>query len=444
MNELKPERSYWIKSGTYVIFQRLGSLLFGFGSYFFLVRYYEVSVFGVWTLFLVLTTASEMSRSAFIQNAFIKFFNEGKVDKNKLFTASLFLNCCATVLFILILLGLIPILRSFWKTEVIQSLIYCYCVTSVILIPFTQLNYLEQANHRFSGVFWSNIIRQGLFFVIVIVCFVLFPRMSLTFFGWMQTVSALAGMLVAYFLCKRYLPEKLSLDWNLIRQLFGFGKYILGTGFTSNIGKNADQIILGNVSHASVAYYNAGVRILNLIEIPSLSISNIVYPKIAEKVNLEGNSGAGKLYEKSVAIILAIILPAVVVVLLFPQLVLLLTAGKKYLESAAVLRLMGTASLLIPFNIQVGSALEVINRPQVSFFINLVSNILNVVLNLILIPILGATGAAISFVVTVLVIFAVGQYYIMLFLDIKLIRIIKQVGISYRTAFFFLKGKLIK
>jgi lipopolysaccharide exporter len=441
---VKSESSYWIRSGTYVIFQRLGSLLFGFGSYFFLVRYYEVSAFGVWTLFLVLTTASEMSRSAFIQNAFIKFFNENKVDKGQLFAASLFLNSCTTLLFILILLALTPILGLFWKTELMQSLIYCYCVTSVILIPFTQLNYLEQANHKFSGVFWSNIIRQGFFFIIVIVCFSFFPNMSLIFFGWMQTVSALAGTLVAYFLCKRYLPNSLYLDWKLTKQLFGFGKYILGTGFTSNVGKNADQIILGNVSHSSVAYYNAGVRVLNLIEIPSLSISNIVYPKIAEKANLEGNSGAGRLYEKSVAIILAIILPAVVGVLVFPEFILLLTAGKKYLESADVLRLMGTASLLIPFNIQIGSALEVINRPHISFYINLVSNIINVILNIILIPMFGATGAAISFVVTIFLIFVVGQYYVKQFLGVRVIRIISQVGGSYRTAFYFLKDKFIR
>lgn len=435
MIELKSESSYWIRSGTYVIFQRLGSLLFGFGSYFFLVRYYEVSAFGVWTLFLVLTTASEMSRSAFIQNAFIKFFNENKIDKGELFTASLFLNLCSTLLFVLILLGLLPILTVFWKTEVIQSLIYCYCVTSMILVPFTQLNYLEQANHRFSGVFWSNIVRQGLFFIIVIFCFILFPNLPLIFFGWMQTVSALVGMLVSYFLCKRYLPISFHLNWKLVKQLFGFGKYILGTGFTSNIGKNADQIILGNVSHSSVAYYNAGVRILNLIEIPSLSISNIVYPKIAEKANLEGNAGARELYEKSVAIILAIILPAVAGVLLFPEFILLITAGKKYQESAEVLRLMGAASLLIPFNIQIGSALEVINRPHISFYINLVSNILNVILNLILIPMFGATGAAISFIVTVFLIFVVGQYYVKRLLNVNLIRIIGITGASYRRFF---------
>lgn len=437
---MKSESSYWIRSGTYVIFQRLGSLLFGFGSYFFLVRYYEVSAFGVWTLFLVLTTASEMSRSAFIQNAFIKFFNENKIDKGQLFTASLFLNLCSTLLFVLILLGLLPILTVFWKTEVIQSLIYCYCVTSMILVPFTQLNYLEQANHRFSGVFWSNIVRQGLFFIIVIFCFILFPNLPLIFFGWMQTVSALVGMLVSYFLCKRYLPISFHLNWKLVKQLFGFGKYILGTGFTSNIGKNADQIILGNVSHSSVAYYNAGVRILNLIEIPSLSISNIVYPKIAEKANLEGNAGARELYEKSVAIILAIILPAVAGVLLFPEFILLITAGKKYQESAEVLRLMGAASLLIPFNIQIGSALEVINRPHISFYINLVSNILNVILNLILIPMFGATGAAISFIVTVFLIFVVGQYYVKRLLNVNLIRIIGITGASYRR-FFFLRIK---
>ncbi len=61
------------------------------------------------------------------------------------------------------------------------------------------------------------------------------------------------------------------------------------------------------------------------------------------------------------------------------------------------------------------------NKPQTAFYINLVSNILNVILNIILIKVYGIIGAAFSFAITVAFIFLVGQVYLR-----------RQIGISFR------------
>jgi lipopolysaccharide exporter len=391
--------------------QRVAAFLFGFGSYFFLVRYFSVDSFGVWTLYVVVSNSVEMSRSAFIQNAFVKFFNEEGTNKAMLFTGSLLLNFLSTIVFIAALLLMLPLLKSFWSSEAVGILILWYCGTSLVLILFTQLNYLEQANHSFAGVFWSAVVRQGAFFCIVVVAYFFVPGLSLAFFAAAQCLTAFFGLITSLFLTRRMIPSQLDLNWPLVRKLFKFGKYILGTGITSTVGKNADQVILGSVSHTMVALYNSAVRVLNFIEIPSLSISSIVYPKIAERASKEGIAGVGLLYEKSVATILGFILPVIVCVLVFPELVLTLTAGTRYATAAGPLRMMGLASLLIPFNIQIGSVCEVVNKPHVSFYINLFSNILNVILNIVLIRFFGIMGAACAFAITVFFIFGIGQWY---------------------------------
>jgi O-antigen/teichoic acid export membrane protein len=180
---------------------------------------------------------------------------------------------------------------------------------------------------------------------------------------------------------------------------------------------------LGSVSHPIVALYNAGVRILNFIEIPSAAISNIVYPKIAERASTDGKEGIRDLYEKSVATILGFILPVIFTILLMPEFVLRLTAGERYVEAADILRIMVLSSLLAPFNIQLGSACEVMNKPQMAFYINLVSNILNVILNIIFIKQFGIIGAAYAFGITVAFIFVVGQVYLRQQIGIRFTRI---------------------
>lgn len=375
-----------------------------------MVRYYSKEVFGVWALFVVITSVVEMSRSAFIQNAYVRFFSQPETDQGKLLMASLVLNLASTLFFIVVMAGLIPVLQRFWNTEEIGGLILWYCLTSLILVPFTQLNYLEQANKSFQGVFWSSTIRQGVFFITVIVCSIFFPGLPLMFFAAVQSACALLGLLVSWRMSGRFLPGNLVIDRAIVSKLFRFGRYILGTGVASTMGKNADQIMLGAVSHSTVALYNAGVRILNFIEIPSLSISNIAYPRIAERVNREGKPAAAEMYEKTVASMVGIILPVVVGIVLFPKLILLITAGRQYLDAAPVLTMMACAGILYPFNIQVGSVFEITGKPHISFYINMGSNIINVLLNVVLIARYGAVGAAWSMIITTVTIFVVSQF----------------------------------
>lgn len=452
-----PKNNYWIRSGSYVFLQRIAIFIFGFGSYFFLVRYFFPENFGVWSLFVVITSVVEMSRSAFIQNAFVKFYSQADVNKTQLIKASLYLNLLSNLFFVVIMLLLIPVLRSFWHSEEIGWLIGWYCVTSTILVPFTQLNYIEQASHSFKGIFWSAVVRQGLFFATVATVFFLIPGeaatpsgehpLSLSFFAGLQSICALAGLVVAWkmsrpFVSAEVMAHLFKVDRAEVRRLFKFGKYVLGTGITSSIGKSTDQVLLGSLSHSTVALYNAAIRIINFIEIPTYSISNVVYPKIAEKVNLEGKQAAGYMYEKSVAYMVAIIIPVVAGIALLPELVLLITAGKNYVEAAIVLRLIIIGALLFPFNVQVGSAFEVIGKPQVSFAINFGSNILNLVLNLLLIYKFGIIGAAWTTVITSLSIFLVSQVLLYKELGVNLLRIVGSVPGAYGVIFQEVMGKL--
>lgn len=448
-SKLPSENNYWVRSGSYVFLQRISIFIFGFGSYFFLVRYFPQAEFGVWALFVVITSIIEMSRSAFIQNAFVKFYSQPEVDKGKLAVASLFLNFASNITFIVLMLLLIPVLKDFWKAPEIGSLIIWYSITSTILVPLTQLNYLEQASHSFKGIFWSAVARQGFFFGSVLIAYLFIPNLSLSAFAAIQSFCALLGLFVAWKLSSRFLLEipnvkQLKIDWLVVKDLFKFGKYILGTGLTSSIGKSTDQVVLGSLSHSTVALYNSAIRIMNFIEIPTYSISNVVYPKIAERVNQEGKAAAGKLYEKSVTYMVAIILPIIITLLIFPEFILWITAGSKYTEAAPVLRMIAATAILFPFNVQVGSAFEVIGKPHVSFGMNSGANILNLVLNVILIFKFGIIGAAWATISTSVSLFVVSQIWLYNELEVNCLRIIQNLPSSYAVLYQEILNKIKK
>jgi lipopolysaccharide exporter len=429
------ERSYWLASGSYSILQRFIVILFGFGSYFLLTRYFSVEKFGVWALFIIVTSLVEMARTAFIQNAFIKFYKEPNIDSDSLFSSSLLLNLVTTLIFIFGLMAAIPFLESFWKTTEIGPMILWYCAASFILIFFTQLNFLEQANHSFKGVFWANVTRQGVLFIGIAICFAFFPNLQLSFFSFLYFFSTILGLLVSFFLTRYYLPKKFKIQWSYVQKLVRFGRYILGTGITSSLGKYFDQILLGGINLGSVALYNSSVRIINMIEIPVVSIANISYPKLANLNHEATPKELARLYEKTVAAALAIILPVILIVISIPEFILLLTAGKKYMDGAGTLRIMAAFFLLLPFNVQFGNVCEIINKPQVSFLVNLITNLLSVLLNLYLIKIYGATGAAYVFAFTLIFIFIIGQLYLKKKINVNLKNVIIQIIEFYKSGY---------
>lgn len=427
------ERSYWVASGSYSILQRVIIFVFGFGSYFFLTRYFPVEKFGVWALFIVLTSLIEMARSSFIQNAFIKFYKEPDIDTDALFSSSLLLNFLSSLFFIGALLIAIPFLKAFWNTEEIGQMILWYCASSVVLVFFTQLNFLEQANQSFRGVFWGNVTRQGVLFIGVASCFLFFPGLPLRFFSFLYFCSTLLGLFVSFVFTRSYLPKHYSMHTEYLKKLIRFGRYILGTGITSSLGKYFDQFLLGNINLGAVALYNASVRVINMIEIPILSIANISYPKFAH-VNTENSfDELARLYEKTVAAAVAIILPVVVGVLLVPELILTITAGSKYVSIAGPLRIMTAFFILLPFNIQFGNVCEIINKPHISFWVNVLTNLLSVMLNLYFINTYGAEGAAYVFAFTLLFIFVIGQTYLKMKINASLKNIVFQIVPFYKS-----------
>jgi len=438
------ERSYWLSSGSYSIFQRLIVIIFGFGSYFLLIRYFPSEKFGVWALFILITSLLEMARSSFIQNAFIKFYKDPEIKQDALFSSSILLNIFSTALFIIVLLISIPFLESFWNTQDIGPMILWYCAASIVLIFFTQLNFLEQANLKFRGVFWGNVTRQGILFTSIAICFFFFPDLPLSFFSFLYFCSTVLGFITSLLLTRKFLPENLFVAPIYLAKLTRFGRYILGTGITSSLGKYFDQFLLGNISLDGVAVYNASVRIINMIEIPVVSIANISYPKLANINHIDSPHELARLYEKTVAGALAIIMPPILIALLFPELLLTITAGEKYTTGADMLRIMAALFFLLPFNVQFGNMCEVVNKPHISFLVNLITNTLSVVLNLFFIKTYGAIGAAYVFAFTLVFIFVIGQIYLGITLNVKLKNVFLEIFRFYRSLFLLLNQKIKK
>jgi O-antigen/teichoic acid export membrane protein len=145
---------------------------------------------------------------------------------------------------------------------------------------------------------------------------------------------------------------------------------------------------------AAVAVYNVATRITNYMEVPMSGLSQAVYPRIAMANNTGSRTAVADLYEKSIGLLLAILLPMGLGVWLLADWVVLLVAGKAYLAAAPLLQILVLAVMMKPWGRLFGITLDAIGRPRLNFALLALSLVANVVLNALLIPRWGLHGAA--------------------------------------------------
>ncbi len=423
--------------------QRLSTLLFGFGAFFFLIRALSKEEFGAWALFLSISAIVEMGKNGLVQNGLVKFLAADEEKKEaQIITASLVLNLLLSLLVIVGLILLAPLMARWLNTPILEGMLYCYTLNVVLLIPFSQLSFIQQANYDFKGIFFANLIRQGLFFLFVLAIFFFSLPYQLEWLILVQGAGILLGSGVAYLFAGKYVFLHRRVSWPWVHQLFHYGKYVFGTNISSMLMKSADQLMLGILAGpAAVAMFNVAARATNFVEVPSFTMASIVFPKSAAKGQKEGPAAIKRLYEKSVGAIHAVLLPVVLVVLLFPELVIFIIAGKEYLESALLLQVVVIYCLFIPFLRQFGTIMDSVGKPQINFWLICMLAVINITLNYFFISAYGVMGAAFATLVAYCIGFITNQLILYRLFRISTFQVVKELGSFYRQGYKLLLSR---
>lgn len=441
----KPTGNYWLRSGLFSLFEKGSVFIFGFGTTVILLRHLTKEEFGIWVLFLATSSFIEVGLIGLVQNGLVRYLSTAKDKKeyNTILNSSLALNIGLSICSAIVLLVFARGMSVWLKTPELETMLQIYAAVILLLVPFYHSNFTQQANLSFKGIFWSNIARKGLFFTIVCIFF---------FAGWSQNVmnliyiqmaGALAGSIIALYIGRPFLTlsKDISLAW--VTKLFNYGRFVFGTNLSTMLYKTIDKFMLGVLlSPVAVAAYDLAIRITNLIDVPSFSVAAIVFPQGARQSRGGETDGLKSLYEKSVGAILAIILPFIVCVLLFPKLIIMIIAGEKYLDSIPILRMTILYGLFLPYAIQFGTVLDSMGKPKINFYLTLLGTVLNIGFNYVFIKMYGVAGAAYGTLCTYTLTFLIYQYVLYRMLKVDMLAPFKYIPGFYQQGYDILKAKL--
>jgi lipopolysaccharide exporter len=439
--------SYWIRSAFYSILQRFSITLFGMINYMILIRTLSKPQMGVWTLFLIVTTIYETTKSGLLKNAHIRYVSssDDKSERSTIASASLLINASITVVFILLILFFSDaVSTSLHAAKELANMLKLFIPGLIGMVMFSHLEAIQQSHLDFKGVFAGYFVRQLAFFLVILFHTILKIPFTLERLAIYQSGTIFIGTIVIYFYSRKYLLNIFNPSRAWIKKIVGYGGYIFSSGVIGQIFANLDQLMTARfmTDGSAVAYYGSASRINQLIDIPSFAAADIIFPKVSQASAQEGPGRVRYLYERMVAVLMCFTVPTAIFIIIFPKLVITIIASSRYIAAAPILQIYMITGILRPMQNQAANLLNSIGKQKLCFWLNTVSLIANMAINYTCLYYIGFYGTAIGTLITC----ALGTLTWYLFMrktiGATLPSIIKQMIELYKTFYYFVTSKL--
>lgn len=318
-------------------------------------------------------------------------------DKEKLsktFQELLIINLVSTMFAYILLFIVIISLNKLYNYKILFLI-----MSSQIFLNSIGVEWLYQALEEYSYI----TIRSVFFKVIgVLLTFILIKSPDdILLYGFLTIFAASANYICNFINIHKYITFKKFKNYNLkkhFKPIFS----LLTASIIISIYANFDIVMLGFISSEyEVGLYNAALKIKSILLSLSTAITAVMIPRISYYIQNKDEKGINKLLIKSLQISLLIAFPVCIYCLLFSKNILLFVCGISYIEAENTLKLL--MILILPliltnlFGNQILIPFGKENRFSQSVFIGMW---INLILNLLLIPKYGASGAAFGSIIT--------------------------------------------
>lgn len=239
---------------------------------------------------------------------------------------------------------------------------------------------------------------------------------------------------------KKYVSFKCYSDYELKKHLKPMFLLFL-TGFAIAIYTNINTTMLGFFrTNVDVGYYNTAIRIkaISLSLVTSLGV--VLLPRLSYYIQHNMQTEFNIALNKSVNFIMLIALPVSVFFAFFAKETILILAGSSYIEAIVPLQIIMLTVVFVGITNILGVQILLPLKKDGALLISVVvAAVVDITLNIIFIPNLGATGAAISttiaeFSVLIIQCFFVKNYLKILFSNIQYFKILGAILISITSA----------
>jgi O-antigen/teichoic acid export membrane protein len=284
-------------------------------------------------------------------------------------------------------------------SELVSTVIYLITLSTVLNAFTLVLNSVFQANEKMEYISVNYVLNSALMAVGTAVG--IYYALDVVYFASVYVVSTLLVLILAIiiYLWKFSLP-KLEIDLSFwkptLNEAWPFG---VSTAL-SNIYYFADSVILSvMVSTEVVGWYNASYRIIAVMLFIPILLNTVLFP-VMSQFYVTSKDYFRLVYEKYFKYMVMIGIPIGVGTTLLADKIILLIFGGAYAPSIIALQILIWALVISFLSGAFTLLLQTSNKQMVITKITSINVVLNVVLNLILIPYFSYVGSSVVTVAT--------------------------------------------
>ncbi len=272
----------------------------------------------------------------------------------------------------------------------------------------------------------NNIIRPGLFIISLLIIGWLMPSNTMTpqYVICLQVLTLTIAFLIGFLLLS-HLKEKEGIKSNKLIQIKheSWFKAVLPLTLVSGfqlLNSSADIVILGLIrSDEEVGVYRIVAQMVSLVTFGLFAINQVLHPHFAKLHSTGDKVKLQRLVSASAKVILIVAIPPVLLFIFAGAPVLKIFFGEEYMIGAFALGILSVGQLANAGFGSVGALLNMTGHEKDSMKGMMIAASVNICLNILLIPELGMTGAALATAISMFIWNAILRSYVKKRLDIE-------------------------
>lgn len=284
---------------------------------------------------------------------------------------------------------------SFFHTPEMVALLritaVCFPFIAIQKVTLGTLNGFQKMNH-FAMI---NILQNTLVFLISIF-FVFFLKMGVTgaVIGF-AVPTVMIGFMALLYLRKLFsLPSRILLV-NVLKEITWFGFYLVLGNSINMINTQIGSLLIGRfMSDTDVGYYATAVVIMQGITLLPSAVQQVTTPAIATYYGKKEYSNIKKLVYATMLKIFLIEFTFLIFLAIFGKYIIVILFSEKFAPAYVPMLVLSLGYLMYAPWVSIGAIFASIGKVNLSFKLNGFCAVLNIILNILLIPKFGLIGAA--------------------------------------------------
>lgn len=316
-------------------------------------------------------------------------------ESGKIIGTSMVMNFISAVI---CLLGII-IFSNIVNAGEIDTIIVCSLYGLILIFQaFEMIQYWFQAKLLSK---YSSIVMVISYFVLSLAqILILVLKLNIYIFAFSYSIEYIIISVLLIIIYKKMNNDSISFSLEICKRLFSKGRYYIVSSMMVTIFAQTDKIMLKLMNNNdAVGYYSAGVTCAGMISFVFAAIIDSMRSTIFESKK----SSEEEFEEKMIVLYNIIIYGSIIVsivICLFAPIIVNILYGKQFNETIGVLRIIVWYTTFSYLGTIRNIWILAENKQKYLWIINFAGAILNIIINLILIPSLGIIGAAVASLIT--------------------------------------------